>query len=643
MSEDPRVSGLCLSGGGIRSSTFCLGVLQAFAKHNLLVRFDYLSTVSGGGYIGSCLTSLLTRPRGSKTREPWRHDVGLDGKTFPLTGLAPDEPDRVAAKTRLHVRNQMHHLRTHSEYLMSHRGVLSRDLLRALGQVGGGIVYTLAIYLLLLAVGVTLLHLLVSTFDPDLRMLQPKAAIALDAKLSGAGYVKAFVVEWWRQRILTPVGYVASQGSPWWNALSFWVGLFWAVGWLLWAEWKTERLATDANVDYKTQRAGWSADDEREARVVRWFNVASVLVMLPFVGSVAVAHSTFGPHAAWYAALPMVVAFSMGGLVAMLLAVAFTETFGRHGNSHRDRRRRSVRGAMIGSAWLGLVTAASFPFLLVALSALANLPFKLFQAVVMLIGGYLLARKPSGKEGFFGALRIGSRPALTAVTVAFLLVTAAGVSEILLNVYARAPLVPGIAAVGAFVVAAVALVLLGFVINANRASPHYFYRDRLTEAYLQTVSPVDRGDKGKAQGKPVMLLRNDEDLLLRDAGIEEDDEGRRRLWGPYHLIVAALNLRGSDELSRRSFLSDHFVFSPGFVGSSVTGFARTEEYEAGQLRLARAMAISGAAVASGAGFHTFWAQSFFATLFNVRLGYWMENPWWEAHHGHIGKRTRKLA
>src|SRR5262249_37638223 len=44
---------LCLSGGGIRSATFALGVLEGLAAKGVLDRFDYLSTVSGGGYIGS--------------------------------------------------------------------------------------------------------------------------------------------------------------------------------------------------------------------------------------------------------------------------------------------------------------------------------------------------------------------------------------------------------------------------------------------------------------------------------------------------------------------------------------------------------------------------------------------------------------
>lgn len=45
---DGPLVGLAFSGGGIRSATFNLGILQGLAKKNLLNKFDYLSTVSGG-------------------------------------------------------------------------------------------------------------------------------------------------------------------------------------------------------------------------------------------------------------------------------------------------------------------------------------------------------------------------------------------------------------------------------------------------------------------------------------------------------------------------------------------------------------------------------------------------------------------
>jgi hypothetical protein len=64
--------GLALSGGGIRSATFALGVLRALAEAKALRRVDFLSTVSGGGYIGSFLGALYleeSRRSGKRTQD----------------------------------------------------------------------------------------------------------------------------------------------------------------------------------------------------------------------------------------------------------------------------------------------------------------------------------------------------------------------------------------------------------------------------------------------------------------------------------------------------------------------------------------------------------------------------------------------
>jgi hypothetical protein len=52
-----RLFGLAISGGGIRSATFALGVLETLKERKLLPKFHYLSTVSGGGYIGGWLSA----------------------------------------------------------------------------------------------------------------------------------------------------------------------------------------------------------------------------------------------------------------------------------------------------------------------------------------------------------------------------------------------------------------------------------------------------------------------------------------------------------------------------------------------------------------------------------------------------------
>ncbi len=76
--HDKGPTALSLSGGGIRSGTFALGLLQGLARHNLLKEFDYLSTVSGGGYIGGWLTAWLHR-----------HPEGLEGVTRDLANSPP--------------------------------------------------------------------------------------------------------------------------------------------------------------------------------------------------------------------------------------------------------------------------------------------------------------------------------------------------------------------------------------------------------------------------------------------------------------------------------------------------------------------------------------------------------------------------
>lgn len=60
-SPEQRRVGLCFSGGGIRSASFAMGVLQALVSDKQLEKMDYLSTVSGGGYLGASLTWFLSQ------------------------------------------------------------------------------------------------------------------------------------------------------------------------------------------------------------------------------------------------------------------------------------------------------------------------------------------------------------------------------------------------------------------------------------------------------------------------------------------------------------------------------------------------------------------------------------------------------
>src|SRR5215472_1223170 len=62
--------GLAIAGGGIRSATFALGILQALARQKRLRCIDFMSTVSGGGYIGGFLGALYLRALAEEDGSP---------------------------------------------------------------------------------------------------------------------------------------------------------------------------------------------------------------------------------------------------------------------------------------------------------------------------------------------------------------------------------------------------------------------------------------------------------------------------------------------------------------------------------------------------------------------------------------------
>ena len=125
---DENLVGLAFSGGGIRSATFNLGVLQGIADLNLLKNFDYLSCVSGGAYIASWLTSWVRREGSLKNVEkqlrPGRVKQSAAFRTW--EGKEPPEPmDR--GLVREEEPEPIYHLRTYSNYLAPRTGPLSVD------------------------------------------------------------------------------------------------------------------------------------------------------------------------------------------------------------------------------------------------------------------------------------------------------------------------------------------------------------------------------------------------------------------------------------------------------------------------------------------------------------------------------------
>ncbi len=119
--ENPDVWGLALSGGGIRSATFALGVLQVLARNNLLGAFHYLSTISGGGYIGSFVQGLIRRRGFAATYDVLRSSVRD-------TANAPQATAPIVDAQR-----PILHLREYGNYLSPRKSPVSGDTLSMLG------------------------------------------------------------------------------------------------------------------------------------------------------------------------------------------------------------------------------------------------------------------------------------------------------------------------------------------------------------------------------------------------------------------------------------------------------------------------------------------------------------------------------
>lgn len=135
-STQAGLMGLTLSGGGIRSATFNLGLLQAICNNDMLEKVDYISTVSGGGYIGTCMTTLLNSPTDDDRKKQEKIDdhasIGLAADTFPLgRRKIKDSEDHALEK------DPVRRLRYFSNYLTAEGGIVAKYLRPAMVFVRG--------------------------------------------------------------------------------------------------------------------------------------------------------------------------------------------------------------------------------------------------------------------------------------------------------------------------------------------------------------------------------------------------------------------------------------------------------------------------------------------------------------------------
>ena len=126
--------GLALSGGGIRSATFNLGILQGLHRFEMLPYVDYLSTVSGGGYIGGFWSRWLKEHQGN-------------GEWFP--DRAKELRQNTGADSRVFEANEVRHIREYSNFLVPRIGIFDSETWGAavafLAAIGPAIVNALCV------------------------------------------------------------------------------------------------------------------------------------------------------------------------------------------------------------------------------------------------------------------------------------------------------------------------------------------------------------------------------------------------------------------------------------------------------------------------------------------------------------------
>jgi hypothetical protein len=184
-----------------------------------------------------------------------------------------------------------------------------------------------------------------------------------------------------------------------------------------------------------------------------------------------------------------------------------------------------------------------------------------------------------------------------------------------------------------FAVFLATLCFMGIVLDYNELALHSFYRDRLAEAYMRTLRWT-----ANTSGDIHIFLRDSGEMPLWQLhGIQDSDPKKCATSAPLHLFVTCLNFTRSQDLMVATRRSDHFFFSKLYCGSRVTGFMETNKYRGGTTTVADAMAISGAAVNPLMGRRTRCLVASALTIFNIRLGQWIEKP-----HYRISARAHSI-
>jgi predicted acylesterase/phospholipase RssA len=680
--------GLAFSGGGIRSATFNLGVLQALAKKKLLRPIDYISTVSGGGYIGGWLMG-------------WMHHQGIGIQEIERRLSTPPKMPEQASDPP-----EVHFLRDYSNYLTPRKGLLGADFLAFAASylrntLLNQIILVLALLSLLLLPRsiVYLLHILEDveesskgkfseTLQPYMQSQYFALAIALALGLLAVIYIGRNLEtddphkgkkDYWPATskavhvlILFPLvasaalfAYGCSQFLTQWGIVESPAYLAPAMGIILYfGMWAVACLMREI----KRFRRRHVADGGPSS----WLVLATAAVTGAIIGYLFVpfAHilirdldkgipytnwhvMTFGPPAAilimllagvvhiglmgsgmteayreWWGRLGgLLILFAIGWLVLFLISIYFPFELGR---LFRWGQEHPSLVISINGMPVHLIPAWG------VLTWIASTAYGVFFAKSEKTGKWNPDASLS-KKVLVIAAKITPYVFILGLLLA-LSVLASYLANWAKHVGGSPLVVPSelyfdiqVPLLCLIFIAAAALV--SWRVDINEFSIHYLYRDRLVRCYLGATVP-----ERKAQ--PFTGFSEEDNFPLSRLQITPGSnlplDGR-----PLPILNTSLNVVRGKELALQTRKARSFVLTPSF-GGFTRALPDKREWEAAYaptnklasklpgfqegITIGTAMAISGAAASPNMGSYSDPALGFLMTLFDVRLGWWIGNP-----------------
>ncbi len=652
------LTGLAFSGGGIRSATFNLGVVQALAELRLLQQFDYLSCVSGGGYVGGWLSAFIRRE---------------------CAGRVEDAEDKL--RTGGTENPAIRFLRSYSNYLTPRSSFLSADTLAAVATYLRNL--SLNLSLLLLALGTVLLvpRLLMwgirwladwKGVHADLVPLfgGGVAALALGMLFIGLNFGSAarrtqpFYA---RQAGVLTLVVLPVVVSAWFIAYGLYAGstrlkdvalgtwvaggtLIYSLPWLL--GWLGGRLLCyrDGSASHQPpHRALLIALYTMLAGALGGMLLAGMAEVAQYIRNIShIGRSYRGswPTSGLGAALML--------YVYALVVVGHIGLMGRH-FSDQSREWWSRLGGwllLVAGVWVTMFTVvfvapAFFRWMREEFVAAGGLMWALST-----LAGVLLGRGAKIGDGIsqtwrdriaqvmpyvfilglLGLLSLGLHKLLTLPVLCGNCIRPEIRSDttFLDILYLEAPNfkhIPVTSIAGIFAAGLAMAAALAWRLDVNLFSLYHFYRQRLVRCYLGASRVRVRRPHPFTGFDPEDDINLDALCAIR--------AGQLQYQRPYPIHNTAMNLVAGKELAWQERRATAFAFTPMASGYSFTSpdvqgdlvsQYRPAAHYMGGVWLGTAMAISGAAASPNMGYHSSPALTFLMTVFNVRLGHWCPNP-----------------